>query len=114
MHEFSIASSIVESLKSRFQEDKVQITEINLQVGKLTCLLAESLQFCFDSFRQYPLIKNAVLNVETISAFGFCKDCNEKFSMEALYSVCPKCQTPGMKIIQGNELKIKSVEIEDV
>ena len=114
MHELSIASSIIDSLKVKFQDERLQITEINLQVGKLTCLLPESLQFCFDSLRQDKLVKNATLKIETINGTGFCQECNEKYPMEALYTVCPKCQTPGMEIVQGNELKIKSVEVEDV
>ena len=114
MHELSIANSIINSLKLRFKDEQVKITEIHLQVGKLTCLLSDSLQFCLDTIRQDPLIKNAVLKIESINAKGFCNDCNKQFSMDALYAVCPSCQNPATEIVQGNELKIKSVEVEDV
>ena len=114
MHEFSIASNIVEILKEKFSSPSARIQKINLEVGKLSCLVPESLSFCFDIFKKEPLIENAELKIAHTDGKAFCKNCNSNVAIKELYSLCPKCDALGLEIERGEELKILSVEVDYV
>ncbi|MBL7052437.1 MAG: hydrogenase maturation nickel metallochaperone HypA [Candidatus Marinimicrobia bacterium] len=114
MHEFSIASNIVEILKEKFPSPSARIQKINLEVGKLSCLVPESLLFCFDVFRREPLIEKATLEIAHTDGKAFCKNCNCDVVITELYSLCPKCGAFGLEIERGEELKILSVEVDYV
>ena len=113
MHELSIASNIINSLSKKFESKNVTIQEINIEVGELTCVLPSSLEFCFQSIATDLFIKNAKLNIVSIDGLGLCKYCNTETKMPALFTNCPNCNEPGLELLQGNELNIKSVEINE-
>jgi len=114
MHEFSLASDIVEILREKFPAKNARIQTINLQVGKLSCLVPESLSFCFDVFRKEPLIEKAELHITQPNGEAYCNQCRTNVQITELYSLCPNCGAFGLEIEQGEELKILSVEVDYV
>ncbi len=113
MHELSIAQNIIESLAERFSDSGSHISVINIDIGQLTCVEADSLRFCLESIARDPLFQDVEVRINTIPGSGICTKCGAVSPMEALYSICPGCGQPGLQIRQGQELRIASVEIED-
>jgi len=113
MHEYPITLSIVQiSNEEAFKHGANKITEIRLKIGELSGLVPESLQIYFDMISQGTLSEGAKLVVEKIPIKFKCNDCgNESGVIGGIYK-CPKCDSKDIKIINGNEYMIDSMEVE--
>ncbi|MDV7186223.1 hydrogenase maturation nickel metallochaperone HypA [Lutibacter sp. TH_r2] len=112
MHELSIAMDIV-----RITEDetsKANATEaikIELEVGVLSGIELDALKFVWPSAVKDSVLEKAELEIIEILGKGKCKDCNTEFDMENIFDVCPKCSSNFKDIIQGKELRVKTLEV---
>ena len=41
-----------------------------------------------------------------------CSDCKHEFPAENIYTPCPKCDSYLSEVIQGKELRVKSIEVD--
>ena len=113
MHEYSITQSIVQiSNEEALKHEAKKITEIRLKIGELSGLVPESLQIYFEMISQGTLCEGAKIVVEKIAIRFMCNDCgNESGVVGGIYK-CPKCDSKNIKIINGNEYMIDSMEVE--
>jgi hydrogenase nickel incorporation protein HypA/HybF len=121
MHEFSIATEIVDSLLE-FQLAHLGQTILKalVEVGELTCIDPRQLQFCYDSIIRHTSIAGSQLNVESVSARVNCPACGytgtPRYWQEALADVplptlrCPVCGRT-TEAIRGHECIIRSVHV---
>jgi len=71
MHEFSIAQSVVQTvLKVAMENNAVQVTEINLEIGELTLLNPEYLKYGIEVASEGTIIEGAKVNI-TVKAGGY-------------------------------------------
>ena len=76
MHEFSIASSLVESvLDFATTPPPKKVLKVLLQVGELTCVEAEQLQFCYTSIIPETALAGSSLEIERVTAEVKCPHC---------------------------------------
>ncbi|MFD1294817.1 hydrogenase maturation nickel metallochaperone HypA [Lutibacter holmesii] len=112
MHELSIALGIV-----KIAEDEIvkvnakKVIKIELVVGVLSGVELNSLNFVWSSAVKNTVLASAKKEVEVIVGKGRCKDCGVEFEMENIYDVCPKCGSNFKDILQGEELKVKTLEV---
>ncbi len=119
MHEFSLATQIVESVRE-FTETHAagEVLKVRLRVGELTCVEAEQLRFCFNSITRETVLEKAVLEIELVTAVVHCQHCAyngpPKYWDGALAGTtiptlqCPHCGRAA-EATQGHECEIKSV-----
>ena len=112
MHELSIAMGIVkiaedETLKANADE----VTKIELEVGVLSGVEVDSLEFVWSSAVKDSVLEKAALEITKISGKGKCAECDTEFDMENIYDVCPKCSSNFKGILQGKELRVKALEV---
>ena len=115
MHELSIALRIVEALDEELsaEDEELTVTAVSIQVGTLTGLVPEALQFSWDMATADTRLEGAQLHIETVHAIGFCAACQRNQTLTNLQSMrCPTCQTPIQQIMGGNELEILTMEVE--
>ena len=76
MHEFSLASSLVESVLD-FAETPPpkKVLRVLLQVGELTCVEPGQLKFCYDSIIPETAIAGSHLDIERVAAEVKCPSC---------------------------------------
>jgi hydrogenase nickel incorporation protein HypA/HybF len=114
MHEMSIALSIVEAVDAKArQEGAGMISAIDLLVGKLAGIEAESLKFCFSAAAKGTLAEDAVLVIEEPEGAGECGECGMRFPVTFYYAECPVCRSLRVKIVSGEEFLIQSMTIEE-
>ena len=115
MHEMGIAMEIVEIAKASIPEDMkgAKIQRVNLQVGKLSAIVADSLKFCFDLVIKDTPLEGAELAIEELPVVVRCKDCQVQWTVTEPVFTCQQCQGGNIEILSGRELDIKSIEIED-
>ena len=114
MHELSIAVSIIESVEENLPEPTVKVTKIFLKIGKMAGVVKEALEFSFEIAAQGSRLENARLEIEELPVLVECENCDRTIELEnpPIFR-CPDCRQPTPNLIQGKELQIVSVEIED-
>ena len=124
MHEFSLATQIVESVLEFVQAHPAgEVLKVRLQIGELTCVEAEQLRFCFNSIAERTPLENALLEIEPVSARIRCPHCRyqgaPRYWENALAGAriptleCPECGQAA-RAIQGHDCEIKSIQFVDL
>lgn len=120
MHEFSIASSIVETVLAFAEAHGVRkIVEVRMTVGELTCVEADQLKFCFGAITQNTALEDATLEIDTADAAVCCPHCGydgpPKYWEGALSAAfvptleCPECGRAA-EATAGHDCAIASIK----
>jgi hydrogenase nickel incorporation protein HypA/HybF len=121
MHEFSIASSLVESvLDLANKQGSSRVLEVHLRVGKLRALSVEQVKFSYGILAKGTILEGSELLVEEAAGVVHCGLCGyEKefnpnndpsyhFGVPPL--VCPRCGNP-LTIEGGDDCVITKVRM---
>jgi len=111
MHELALTQSIVEMIAEHAQGRRVR--RVTLEVGRLTCVMAEALRFCFEVATTGTALEGASLEIIHIEALVRCRVCGEMFAQESLWQPCP-CGARDRERITGEELRVKEYELDGV
>ncbi|MBR8834782.1 MAG: hydrogenase maturation nickel metallochaperone HypA [Stigonema ocellatum SAG 48.90 = DSM 106950] len=111
MHELGITQNIVAIVAEHAQNKKVN--RVLLQIGKLSAIMPDAIQFCFDICSQGTVLQGATLEILETPGLAQCRQCGAEIPLEKLYSNC-HCGSKQLDLIAGEELKIKEIEIEEV
>lgn len=115
MHELSVAIRIVQALDEELagEEDGLVVSSVSIQVGTLTGLVPEALQFSWDLATEGSLLGGSKLDIQVVDAVGYCPQCRVEQPLTNLQSMrCPVCRTPISQITGGSDLEILTVEVE--
>jgi hydrogenase nickel incorporation protein HypA/HybF len=121
LHEFSIATSLVEALFEIAQkQSSTKVLEVQLRVGKLRLVSLEQLRFSYEILTKGTLLEGSQLTIEETAGFTRCPNCG--FSQEILETgdfsyhygfpamSCPKCGT-NLILEGGDECLITKVRM---
>ncbi|HQU70955.1 MAG TPA: hydrogenase maturation nickel metallochaperone HypA [Calditrichia bacterium] len=114
MHELSICNSIFDSLKETLTPLQVRnLKEIHLKIGILSGIEPLLLQNAFELLTSEGPFYGVKLSTETVPLRAYCDQCGRSFSVEEYRFICPVCDNPSGRILEGRELLIHQVVIED-
>lgn len=112
MHELSIALGIVKIAEAEIAKSgSKQIEAIELEIGTLAGIEFESLDFVWPMAVKDTVLENAVKKIQIIQAQAKCIDCDTIYPIDNIYDACPKCGSFFKALLQGKELRVKSLEI---
>jgi len=113
MHELSIAMNIVEIAEENAKAANTSvISEIELDIGSQSGVILEALEFAMQSAIQDTMLADANVKINAIPAKAACNKCQNEFYIDEIFAPCPECGNPFCDIIQGKELKVKSLKAE--
>lgn len=121
MHEFSFATSIVESLLELANEQRAsKVLEVHMRIGKLRALSTEQLSFSYGILAKGTILEGSQLTIEESAGSLRCTHCeyHGEFDPEGDLSfhfgipplICPRCGS-GLSIEGGQECTITSVRM---
>jgi len=110
LHEMAITQSVVEICEKSAAGRRV--VSVTLEVGDLSGVVPESVEFCFEACVRDTLLDGARLIIERIPAMGRCSGCGADFAVHACYDPCPACGDYGISVVSGEELRVKELEVE--
>ncbi|HBG04051.1 MAG: hydrogenase maturation nickel metallochaperone HypA [Geobacteraceae bacterium GWC2_58_44] len=110
MHEMSITQSVVEICQGHAAGRKV--TDVVLEIGELSGVVPDSIEFCFEACSKGTLLEGARLRMEMVPGIGSCPCCDRQAPMATLFDPCPDCGAFGLSIVSGEELRVKELELE--
>jgi hydrogenase nickel incorporation protein HypA/HybF len=109
MHELSITQNIVTIATEHAKGKKVR--RVSLAIGKLSAICPDAIRFCFDVCCAGTLLEGADLYIEEIPGLARCLSCGTEMPLEQPFGICD-CGSTDLKILQGEELKLKELEVE--
>ena len=114
MHELSIAQSILEIVQKEAEKQKpARVVAIGLKIGALSGILADALEFGFDAIKKETPLEDCRLRIEEVPVSARCEECGHDFEVRELMFACPQCASASIRVIQGQELDIAYIEVDD-
>lgn len=109
MHELAITQNIVAIAIDHAQGAK--ICRLTLEIGQLTAIMPDAIEFCFDICAQGTPLEGATLEIIQRPGLGQCQACGQQVALDQPFGVCD-CGSTHLTIIQGEELTLKELETE--
>lgn len=110
MHELSIARNVVSIVCEHAAGQRV--TRVRLEIGRLSGVMPDAIEFCFDVCTQGTAAQGAALEVVEVPGRGRCEGCGAEVPLEAPIGLCPECGAARLRLIAGEELKIVEMGVE--
>lgn len=113
MHELSIAISIVDmAIDQAKLASANRVSEVELDIGVLSGIEYEALEFALEMAVKETILEETRFRINRVEPVAECPDCGHLYIPEGMFSHCPQCKKPGIKLIRGTELQIKSLLVE--
>ena len=113
MHEFSIAMSIIEIAETEAKKANANaVNELVLDVGTMSGIEFDALETAMEMAVKNTILEQAEIKINKIQAIARCTDCQTEFEVENVFDDCPNCGSLFHKILNGKELKVKSLVVD--
>jgi hydrogenase nickel incorporation protein HypA/HybF len=112
MHELSIAQNIADIVQQYVPDDQA-VQWVKVEIGRLSGIVPESLEFCFSAVVSDTPLDGARLKIDLIPIRAACNRCNAEFEVESLAFACPGCGSADLHVISGTQLKVIEIEVAD-
>jgi hydrogenase nickel incorporation protein HypA/HybF len=114
MHELSIANDILTIIRQNVpQEELNNVENINVRIGDMSGVVAESLEFCFQAIISETELNKAKLVIEKIPFVVKCNSCGSETTNEFGIRVCTNCNGTDTEVISGLEMQVTDVELKN-
>lgn len=108
MHELGIMQNLIDIARAHAGERKV--VRVCIEVGRLTAVLPEAMQFCFQACAEKTSLDGAVLEINEVEGLGVCRDCKRQVALNLFDNRC-QCGSLSIECLKGQELKLVSLEV---
>jgi hydrogenase nickel incorporation protein HypA/HybF len=113
MHELSIAVGIVDLAEKEAEKAGAgRILSIELEIGKLSGVELDALEFAWPVAVKNTMLEKTEKVIIEVPGKAKCSACGAVFDLTNLYDACPQCSGFMKDIIQGKELRIKSLIVD--
>lgn len=111
MHEMSITQGIIDLCLQHAGGRR--ITALEVEIGELSTVVPEAIEFCFEACSRDTLLEGADLAILRISGRGKCQECGSETPLTDLFGACRYCGSCRVVIIAGEEMRVREIEVED-
>ncbi|WP_036477847.1 hydrogenase maturation nickel metallochaperone HypA [Myxosarcina sp. GI1] len=110
MHEVSMMQNTLEIAFDRARQNgATQIECLTLNIGELSGVIPEALEFAFEILIAGTMAENASLEINLIPVTCYCQRCDRNFQPQDFVYRCPQCQQISTNILTGSELELASL-----
>ncbi len=115
MHELSIAISLIEAASEEAEKHgAAAVRAVYLRLGPLSGVEKEALLFSFELAAEETRLKGSRLVIEDSPVMVNCSACGGLRQIRSLQAFCCiECGAPAVDIVQGRELEVIGLEIEE-
>jgi hydrogenase nickel incorporation protein HypA/HybF len=114
MHEAALAQELVDIIQRTAEQHGV--TSVNsavLELGRLTCVDPETLEFAFLGAGRGTVAEGCRLIVERTPLIVSCPACGREGRAEDPYLGCPGCGGAPVEVLAGREMRLLSLDVEE-
>jgi hydrogenase nickel incorporation protein HypA/HybF len=113
MHEMSLTESVVEILREEGRKQGFsRVKTVWLEVGELSGVEPQAMEFCFDAATRGTLAEGARLEIVRTPGQGWCLDCEKTVPLGERFGACPECGHYHVQMTGGDEMRVKELEVE--
>ncbi len=113
MHEMSICEGIVQILEAQSHaQNYCRVRTVWLEVGALAAVEVEALRFGFDVVTRDTLAQGARLEIIDVPGSAWCMQCADTVPITQRFGSCPRCGSHQIQVTDGEQLRIKELEVE--
>lgn len=114
MHELSVAHAIVSTVVEALPEDAPRVLEVRVRIGVLSGVVPAALDYAYDVAAQGTRLADAALHIERAAVVIHCARCHAARTLASTTDfTCPECGTPSGNVIDGKDMEIVSIVLED-
>ena len=112
MHEAALCQCLVDIIRDQQRQRGFrQVRTVYVEVGVLGHVEPQALAFAFEVAALDSPAAGATLRIEEIAGRAWGTDCAEHVTVERRGDPCPVCGGFGMIVEQGEELRLKELEV---
>jgi len=111
VHELSIAQAIVDVASRHAGESRV--ARVYVRVGHLRQVVPSALEFSFELCAHGTPVEGAALELEEVPVAVTCRSCGAESEPGGFPLACGACGGLGVEVVQGEELQVESLELEE-
>jgi len=113
LHELSLCRMILEIVDEQVAKlNCTRVKTIYLELGELAAIDKAALLFGFEVVSQGTVAEKASLELIDVEGLGFCESCQKQVRLKRYHEGCTDCGQFALRIIQGEGLQFKSMEVE--
>jgi hydrogenase nickel incorporation protein HypA/HybF len=113
MHEIRIAQELAAIVTGVAKENGLkEVTKATLQFGEMIQVVPDILRFAFAEAVRGTLAENAEIEMEILPVMLQCNQCRSTFVIREQDFHCAQCNSGDLRILQGKEMFVKSIEGE--
>jgi hydrogenase nickel incorporation protein HypA/HybF len=119
MHELAVAQAMVAAAERHAGGRRISV--VRVRVGRLRQVVPEYLSFYFDVAAAGTLCEGAALDWERVDSRLRCSACGAEWDPApppardgdelVIRFRCPECESPGHRVISGDELMVESIDV---
>ena len=114
MHELSIAISIVDLAREEAEQRSVRVNAVHLKLGRLSGVVKDALLASYDIAAAGTPLQGSRLLIEEVPIVAYCPQCAARRTVDsAEWFTCSDCHSPISEILEGKELEVVALEIEE-
>lgn len=112
MHELSLAEALIEQATEILKKEHASgVKSITVAIGKLSGVERDAFEFAFPIVAENTLLKESELVIEEIPVKVLCFDCSLTGTAEPPVLQCSRCGSGNVKVVDGRDFTLKSMEI---
>lgn len=112
MHELSLAEEMMEIIEQKARKEGFsKVRHIYLEIGQLSHVTPEAMRFCFEAVIKNTLAEGSKLSILETEGKALCLACGHSNSITELYSACEECGGFDLKVLSGDKVRIKNLEV---
>lgn len=112
MHEMSLCEGMREILQQQATAQNYSVVKtVFLEIGKLSGVEPDAMRFAFPVVMRGSLAENATLQIIEVAGQAWCSQCQKNVPIQERYDGCPLCENPRLQITDGEQMRIKELEV---
>ncbi|MDD3591184.1 MAG: hydrogenase/urease nickel incorporation protein HypA [Sulfurovum sp.] len=113
MHEYSIVSSLIELCEEEAgKHQAASVKRVEVKIGAYSGVEPHLLEVAFATFKKTGICKNAdfIMHIQPLKVR--CFSCGAENELITNRYCCPKCESPNVEVIDGEEMYLMRLELE--
>ncbi len=112
MHEFSLATEVVNLVSREAKKNKAQsVEEVTIEVGSLSGVEADAFESALELVVPDTILAKAQIIIIRKKGRGRCISCELEFDMDQRMDTCPDCFSFPSEVTGGEEFRVVSFTV---
>ncbi len=113
MHEFSIAQGIIDYIKNYRNSNNVKVKKVVIKAGIMQQIIPDSLIFFLNILKKENNLEETSFEIRESPVKVRCRECGAISIKNEINIICDKCKSYNTELLEGDELVIESLEVEE-